>query len=51
MKMQSAPSPGKPPVTKRGNGTNYHQFTLAYYDGAKRVKKRFSDLEGSQAGS
>ena len=58
MKTQLSPSPGKPLVTKRGNvtvkiyagknrvnGTNYHQFTLAYYDGAKRVKKRFSDLE------
>ena len=58
MKTQSSPGPGKPLVTKRGNvtvkiyagknrvnGTTYHQFTLAYYDGAKRVKKRFSDLE------
>jgi hypothetical protein len=23
---------------------NYHQFTLDCYDGAKRVKKLFSDL-------
>jgi hypothetical protein len=49
---------GKPFLTKRGNvtvkicagknrvnGTNCHQFTLAYYDGAKRIKKRFSNLE------
>jgi protein-disulfide isomerase-like protein with CxxC motif len=50
--------PGKPLAIKRGNvtvkiytgknrvnGTNYQQFTLAYYDGARRQKKRFSDLE------
>lgn len=29
----------------RANGTNYDQFVLAYYDGPKRVKKRFADLE------
>ena len=58
MKTNLSPTLGKPLVTKRGNvtvkiyagknrvnGTNYHQFTLAYYDGAKRVKKSFSDLE------
>jgi hypothetical protein len=28
----------------RVSGTTYQQFTLAYYDGAKRVKKRFADL-------
>ena len=28
----------------RVNGTVYQQFTLAYYDGAKRIKKRFADL-------
>jgi integrase len=28
----------------RVNGTDYPQFTLTYYDGAKRVKKRFADL-------
>ncbi len=50
--------PGKPLAIKRGNvtvkiyagknrvnGTDYQQFTLAYYDGARRQKKRFSDLE------
>jgi hypothetical protein len=25
--------------------TNYRQFALAHYDGAKRVKKRFPDLD------
>jgi hypothetical protein len=29
----------------RVNGKNYRQSTLAYYDGARRVKKRFSDFE------
>ncbi len=58
MKTNSSPALGRPLNIKRGNvsvkiyagknrvnGTNYPQFTLAYYDGAKRVKKRFSDLE------
>jgi len=58
MKTQSSPSPVRPLVKKRGNvtvriyasknhvnGTNYHQFTLACYDVAKRVKKRFSNLK------
>ena len=57
MKSKSSPAPGKPFVLKRGNvtvkiyegtnrvnGTDYQQFTLAYYDGAVRRKKRFSDL-------
>lgn len=29
----------------RVNGTSYDQFTLVYYDGAHRKKKRFADLE------
>jgi hypothetical protein len=50
--------PGKPLAIKCGNvtvkiyvgtnrvkGTDYEQFTLAYYDGAHRRKKRFADLE------
>ncbi len=58
MKAKSSPTPGKPLEIKLGNvtvkiytgknlvnGTTYQQFTLAYYDGAKRIKKRFSDLE------
>ena len=58
MKTNLSPASGKPLVIKRGNvtvkiytgknrvnGTSYQQFTLAYYDGAKRMKKRFSDLE------
>ena len=58
MKTNLSPTPGRPLVIKRGNvtvkiyagknrvnGTNYHQFTLAYYDGAHRRKKRFSELE------
>ena len=28
----------------RVNGTNYQQFTLAYYGGTQRQKKRFADL-------
>jgi hypothetical protein len=27
------------------NGTTYDQYTLVYYDGAQRKKKRFADLE------
>ncbi len=58
MKTKSLPASGKPFTLKRGsivvkiyvgenrvNGTSYQQFTLAYHDGVKRVKKRFSDLE------
>jgi hypothetical protein len=58
LKAKLSPSAGKPLAIKSGNvtvkiyaeknrvnGTNYQQFTLAYYDGAKRIKKRFSDLE------
>jgi integrase len=29
----------------RVNDTSYPQFTLVYYDGAKRCKKRFADLD------
>lgn len=29
----------------RVNGTSYDQYTLVYYDGAQRKKKRFADLE------
>jgi integrase len=58
MKANLSPSARKPLAIKSGNvtvkiyaeknrvnGTNYQQFTLAYYDGAKRIKKRFSDLD------
>jgi integrase len=58
VKSKPSPKKRKPLSIKRGNvrvkiyagknrvnGTSYKQFTLAYYDGAKRVKKRFSDLE------
>jgi integrase len=58
MKAKVSPSAGKPLAIKVGNvtvkvyvgenrvnGADYKQFTLAYYDGAKRVRKRFSDLE------
>jgi integrase len=58
MKVNLFPTSGKPLAIKRGNvtvkiyagknrvnGTNYQQFTLTYYDGAHRRKKRFSDLE------
>jgi len=31
--------------TNRVNGTDYPQFTVVYYDGAQRKKKRFSDLD------
>ena len=57
MKTSSLPSPGKPLTIKRGNvsvkiyasknrvnGCSYPQFTLAYYDGARRQRKRFADL-------
>jgi integrase len=58
MKAIKSPTEKIPLVLKRGNvrvkiyvgknhvnGKNYPQFTLAYYDGVKRVKKRFADLE------
>jgi integrase len=58
MKAKSLPALGKPLPIKCGNvtvkiyvgenrvnGTTYRQFTLAYYDGTKRVKKRFADLQ------
>src|SRR5208337_2607255 len=58
MKLHRSPTLGKPLAIKRGNvtvkvyagknrvnGTNYQQFTLAYYDGARRQRKNFSDLE------
>jgi integrase len=58
MKAKSFPSAGKPFAIKSGNvtvkiysgknrvnGTHYQQFTLAYYNGARRVKKRFSDFQ------
>jgi len=57
MKANAAPALKRPLEIKRGNvtvkiyagknrvnGTVYPQFTLTYYDGAKRVKKRFADL-------
>jgi integrase len=57
MKTKTAPAIKRPLEIKRGNvtvkiyagknranGTVYPQFTLTYYDGAKRVKKRFADL-------
>jgi len=28
----------------RVNGVNYPQFTLTYYEGAERKKRRFADL-------
>lgn len=58
MKAPSSPILGKPAIIRCGNvsvkiysgtnsvnGTKYEQFTLAYYDGAKRIKKRFSDFQ------
>jgi DNA-binding XRE family transcriptional regulator len=58
VKTNLSPTPGKPLAIKRGNvtvkvyagrnrvnGTNYQQFTVAYYDGAQRRKKRYADLE------
>jgi integrase len=58
MTKQPIPVPGRSLKIKRGNvsvkiyagnnrvnGTEYPQFTLTYYDGAKRMKKRFADLE------
>src|SRR5580765_8404000 len=58
MQAKSSPTQAMPLSIKRGNvtvkfyadknrvnGTNYQQFTLVYYDGAKRIKKRFADLE------
>jgi integrase len=58
MKSKLSPASGKPLSIKRGNvtvkiyagknrvnGTAYDQFTLAYYDGAKRIKKRFANLD------
>ena len=57
MKTNASPAFKRPLEIKRGNvtvkiytgknrvnGTVYPQFTLTYYDGAKRVKKRFADL-------
>jgi len=32
----------------RVNVTDYQQFTLAYYDRAKRMKKRFADLAATK---
>lgn len=58
IKTPSSPSPGKPLLVKRGNvtvklyavknranGASYQQYTLAYYEAGKRIKKGFSDLE------
>jgi len=58
MKDKHTPTPGKPLAIKRGNvtvkiyagknrvnETQYQQFTLAYYDGAHRTKKRFANLK------
>ena len=57
MKTNHAPALKRPLEIKRGNvtvkiyagknrvnGTAYPQFTLTYYDGAQRKKKRFADL-------
>ena len=57
MKAKAVPSLKRPLEIKRGNvtvkiyagknrvnGTVYPQFTLTYYDGAQRRKKRFADL-------
>jgi len=57
MKTNTAPVLKRPVEIKRGNvtvkiyagknrvnGTVYPQFTLTYYDGAQRKKKRFADL-------
>ena len=57
MKTNVSPALKRPLETKSGNvtvkiytgknrvnGTVYPQFTLTYYDGAKRIKKRFADL-------
>jgi len=58
MKMNCTLAPKKPLEIKRGNvtvkvyvGTNrvggkeYPQYTLTYYSGSQRIKKRFADLE------
>ncbi len=57
MKTKPSPALKRPIEIKRGNvtvkiyagknrvnGTVYPQFTLTYYDGAQRKKKRFADL-------
>lgn len=58
MKSKSSRNTQKPVTVKSGNvtvkiytgkhrvnGRSYQQFTLAYYDGAKRCRKRFSSLD------
>jgi hypothetical protein len=58
MKAKLSPAAGKPLAVKVGNvtvkiyagknrvnGAHYQQFTLAYYDGTKRIRKRFAALE------
>src|SRR5262245_17503645 len=58
MKAKSTPSPGKPLEVKRGNvtvkiyagknrvnGSVYPQFTLTYYSGNQRVKRKFADVD------
>lgn len=58
MKTKLSPVSGKAVTIKNGNvavkiykgknrvsGTDYQQFTLAYYDGAKRIRKRFADFD------
>jgi integrase len=58
MKTNASPARKWPLEIKRGNvtvkiyrgknrvnGTAYDQFTVVYYDGAQRKKKRFADLE------
>src|SRR3989442_6349386 len=61
MKTKGSPALKKPLEIKRGNvtlkiyagknrvnGTVYPQFTLTYYDGAQRKKKRFADLDDAR---
>ena len=58
MKKKVLPVPGTPLPIKRGNvtvkiyainnranGASYQQYTLAYYEGGKRVKKGFANLD------
>lgn len=57
MQPKNPPSSQKPTIIKRGNfslkivpgqqmvdGKPYPQFTFAYHDGSKRIRKRYSDL-------
>ncbi len=62
MKPKTSPVSGIPLIVKEGNvsvkiylgsiqakGRTYKQYTLAYYDGIKRVKKRFADFADAKS--